>query len=97
MTDNSVVRELSKAIKGSYSRSGSKMGLNTFDLGVCMKALPIIWRWPDEFASHVVMIGPFHASIKELMKYSLMPVSPALEHQMVFSLKRTRRLFFTTF
>ena len=28
-----------------------------------MKALPIIWRWPDEFASHAVMIGPFYTSM----------------------------------
>ena len=66
------------------------MGLNTFDLGVCVKALHIIWRWPDEFANHVEMIGPFHASMKELMKYSLMPVSPALEHQMVFFSKTNK-------
>ena len=28
-----------------------------------MKALPIIWRWPDEFENHVIMIGPFHTSM----------------------------------
>ena len=86
MTDNSVVRELSKRSEAATAEVGQIWVLNTFDLGVCMKALPIIWRWPDEFASHVVMIRPFHASIKELMKYSLMLVSPALEHQMVFFL-----------
>lgn len=25
-----------------------------------MKALPIIWRWPNEFAKHVTLAGPFH-------------------------------------
>ena len=28
-----------------------------------MKALPIIWRWPEEFARHIVTIRPFHTSI----------------------------------
>ena len=42
---------------------GQRWVLNTFDLGVCLKALPIIWHWPDAFASHVVMIGPFHTSM----------------------------------
>jgi len=26
-----------------------KWVINTFDLGVCMEAHPIIWRWPNEF------------------------------------------------
>ena len=42
---------------------GQKWVLNTFDLSVCMKALPIIWRWSDEFAHHAVTIGPFHTSM----------------------------------
>ena len=37
--------------------------ISTFDLGVCIKALPIFWRCPEEFAKHVVVIGPFHTSI----------------------------------
>ena len=28
-----------------------------------MKALPIIWRWPDEFTKHIVMIELFHTSM----------------------------------
>lgn len=28
-----------------------------------MKALPIIWRWPEEFVNHVVVIGPFHTAM----------------------------------
>ena len=37
--------------------------MNTFDLGVCMKALPLIWTFPDKFKEHVVIPGPFHAEM----------------------------------
>ena len=63
ITDNAVVRELLKRSEKATAEVGQYWVLNTFDLGVCMKALPIIWRWPDEFASHTVMIGPFHTSM----------------------------------
>ena len=63
ITDNAVVRELLRRSEEATDEVGQDWVLNTFDLGVCMKALPIIWKWPDEFARHVVMIGPFHTSM----------------------------------
>ena len=66
ITDNAVVRELLKRSEKATAEVGQYWVLNTFDLGVCMKALPIIWRWPDEFASHAVMIGPFYTSMNYL-------------------------------
>jgi hypothetical protein len=63
ITDNAVVHELLKRSEAASAEVGQKLVLNTFDLGVCMKALPIIWRWPDDFANHVVTIGPFHTSM----------------------------------
>ena len=63
ITDNAVVRELLKRSEEATAEVGQEYVLNTFDLGVCMKALPIIWRWPNEFAKHVIMIGPFHTSM----------------------------------
>ena len=63
ITDNLVVRELLKRSEEATVEVGQKWVLNTFDLGVCLKELPIIWRWPEEFANHVVMIGPFHTSM----------------------------------
>jgi len=53
ITDNTVVRELLKRSEITTAEVGQRWVLNTFDLGVCLKALPIIWRWPDEFATHV--------------------------------------------
>ena len=34
--------------------------VTTFDLGVCMKAYPIIWNQPNKFEYHIIMIGTFH-------------------------------------
>ena len=28
-----------------------------------MKALPIVWAWPEEFSKHIVMICPFHTEM----------------------------------
>ena len=63
ITDNAVVYELLKRSEAATSEVGQKFVLNTFDLGVAMKALPIVWRWPEEFANHVISIGPFHTSM----------------------------------
>ena len=37
--------------------------LNTFDLGGCMKALPLIWKFPEEYKKHVVTPGPFNTGM----------------------------------
>ena len=31
-----------------------------FDLGVCMRAYPLIWNDPDRYAKHILLIGIFH-------------------------------------
>lgn len=51
ITDSAVVRELLRRSEVATDEVGQKWVLNTFDLGVCMKAVPIIWRWPDDFAN----------------------------------------------
>ena len=63
ITDNSGVCELLKRSEEASIEVGQKWVISTSDPGVCMKALPIIWRWPEEFAKHVVVIGPFHTSM----------------------------------
>ena len=37
--------------------------LNTFDLDGCMKALRLIWKFPDEYKMHVIIPRPFHTRI----------------------------------
>ena len=39
---------------------GQTYTVTTFDLGVCMKAFPIIWNNPGKYEDHIVMIGTFH-------------------------------------
>ena len=63
ITDNAVVHESLKRSEAATDEVGQTWVLNTLDLGVCMKALPIIWRWPEEFARLFVTIGPFHTSM----------------------------------
>ena len=42
---------------------GQKYTMNTFDLGVCMKALPLVWRHPDKYQKHIIVPGPFHTEM----------------------------------
>ena len=35
----------------------------TFDSGVCMKAYPLLWNFPERFKRHIVLIGTFHLTM----------------------------------
>ena len=39
---------------------GQEYTITTFDLGVCMKAYPLIWKEPEMYQKHVILIGTFH-------------------------------------
>ena len=39
---------------------GQEYTITTFNPGVCMKAYPIIWNWPERYKCHIVMIGTSH-------------------------------------
>lgn len=39
---------------------GQQYVISTFDLGVCMKAYPLIWNDPVKYKNHIVLIGTFH-------------------------------------
>ena len=45
-TEYSVMRELLKRSEDATLEVGQKHVLSTFDLGGCMKALPLIWKFP---------------------------------------------------
>ena len=77
ITDNAVVHELLKRSEEATAEVGQKWVLNTFDLGVCMKALPIIWRYPEEFT------GPGPNSMKRPLRWlasSLIQISQELDN-----------------
>ena len=62
-TEYSVVKELLKRSEEATIEVGQEYVLNTFDLGGCMKALPLIWKFPDQYKKHVVTPGPFHTGM----------------------------------
>jgi hypothetical protein len=62
-TEYSVIKELLKQSEDATIEVGQAYVLNTFDLGGCMKALPLIWKFPDKYKKHVVTPGPFHTAM----------------------------------
>ena len=62
-TEYSTIKELLKQSEDATMEVGQEYVLNTFDLGGCMKALPLIWKFPDEYRKHVVTPGPFHTGM----------------------------------
>lgn len=55
-----TVEELLRRSEEATREVGQKYTINTFDLGVCMKALPLIWKFPNKYKNHIVLPGPFH-------------------------------------
>ena len=62
-TEYSVVQELLQRSEVATAEVGQEYVLNTFDLGGCMKALPLIWKNPERYAKHIVMPGQFHTTM----------------------------------
>ena len=58
ITDYATVKECLRVSGVASMRLVKHMP--TFDLGICMKAYPIIWKSPDFYSDHTVMIGSFH-------------------------------------
>ena len=60
ITENKTVAEcLDMAEKASHE-VGQDYIITTFDMGVCMKAYPLIWNEPDRYNKHIILIGTFH-------------------------------------
>jgi hypothetical protein len=60
ITDNKAVQECLRYSEQGARKIGQKYVVTTFDLGVCMKAYPIIWNQSKKFEDHIIMIGTFH-------------------------------------
>lgn len=65
-TESTVIKELLQRSEEATDEVGQYYALSTFDLGGCMKALPLIWKYREQYKRHVVMIGPFHTSMNYL-------------------------------
>ena len=55
-----MVRELFSRCSLATKSVGQVYTIVTFDLGVIMKPMPIIWDKPDIYKNFIVLIGPFH-------------------------------------
>lgn len=60
ITQYETVKELLQRSEEAILEVGQKYTINTFGLGVCMKALPLVWKHPDMFKDHTILPGPFH-------------------------------------
>ena len=63
ITEYAVVEELLRRSEEATAEVGQQYTLNTFDLGVCMKALPLVWKYPVRYKLHVITPGPFHTGM----------------------------------
>ena len=62
-TDYSVIKELLIRSEEATAEVGQEYVLNSFELGGCMKALPLIWKLPDHYKKHVITPGSFHTGM----------------------------------
>ena len=58
-----TVEELLKHWEEATKTVGQEYVINTFDLGVCMKALPLVWKYPDQYSKRINFPGPFHTKM----------------------------------
>lgn len=55
-----TVQECLHAAEEATKEVGQEYVVTTFDLGVCMKAYPLVWNAPEKYRNHVILIGTFH-------------------------------------
>ena len=65
-TEYAVIQEVLKRSEEATTEVGQEYVLNTFDLGGCMKALPLIWKYPQQYKKHVITPGAFHTAMNYL-------------------------------
>lgn len=63
ITENAIVQELLRCSEAATAAVSQQYVLNTFDLGVCMKALPLIWKFPEKYTNHVGIPCQFHTGM----------------------------------
>lgn len=63
ITEYNTVAELLKRSEEATKEVGQKYVVTTYDLGVIMKVMPIIWKSPESYKDHIVLIGQFHTAM----------------------------------
>ena len=61
ITEYKTVQECLRYSEQATHEVGQDYVVTTFDLGVCMKAYPLVWNSPAKYEKHIVMIGSFHS------------------------------------
>ena len=60
ITEYATVQETLKYAEEATEEVNQKYVITTYDLGVCMKAFPIIWSESRKYKTHIIMMGSFH-------------------------------------
>ena len=60
ITEYSTVQECLRYCAEATEEVGQKYVISCFDLGVCMKAFPLVWQDPIKYKNHIISIGTFH-------------------------------------
>lgn len=60
ITEYRTVQECLRYAEEATAEVGQEYTITTFDLGVWMKALPLVWNHPDKYRKHIILIGTFH-------------------------------------
>ena len=63
ITQCETMEELLKRSEEAIKAVGQEDMINTFDFGVCMKALPLVWKYTDQCSKHIIFLGPFHTKM----------------------------------
>ena len=66
ITQDNVVKELLRQCEKATQEVGQLYTITTFDLGVVMKAMPLIWSRPTAYKNHIILIGTFHTIMNYL-------------------------------
>ena len=60
ITEYKTVQECLRLAEEATAEVGQEYTITTCDLGVCMKAYPLVWNYPNRYAKHIILIGTFH-------------------------------------
>ena len=60
ITEYSTAQEFLQYSEEASKEVGQSIVITTFDLGVSMKAYPLVWNSQEKYKNHIIMIGTFH-------------------------------------
>ena len=60
ITEYSTVQEVLRYSEEASSKVEESIFINKFDLGVCVKAYPLVWNNQENYKNHIIMIGTFY-------------------------------------